>query len=148
MPVSEQRSLTATLGFQVTQQTGKRLLVLVVVFPALEVTNMAHPSNVSGPGLLGLHHRLVQFDGEQDQLALLLFFLEGGFDFFFYPGAFNGMLRENQQQFVMDANRLVNAATDFVANAHIMRVQTSNAHFALASCHTVYGQKLHPCWNS
>lgn len=82
---------------------------------------MAHASNIGGPCLLGLHDCIVQFDGEQDQFVLLLFFFKGGFDFLFHPGTFNGMLREYQQQFVMDANRFVNTATDFVTYPHIMR---------------------------
>ena len=37
--------------------------------------------------MIGVHHRVIQADGKEDQLVLLVFLLQRRFNFVFHPGA-------------------------------------------------------------
>src|SRR6266702_4131904 len=77
-----------SLCLEGTQQAVKCFLVVVMVFPASEITDMAHPTDISSPGLSCPCHRLIQFDWKEYQLFPPTFLLEGGLYFLLDPLAF------------------------------------------------------------
>jgi hypothetical protein len=50
---------------------------------------------------------------------LLLFSLEGGFDFGLDPGAGDGSLGEDEEELVVEANGFINAVAKFVADFQV-----------------------------
>ncbi len=62
---------------QIAQQTLKRPLLGIVVFPLGEITDMAGAANICGPRLVGHQHPIIQPEGKQYNLAALVFFLKG-----------------------------------------------------------------------
>ena len=63
---------------------------MVVIFPGLEVADVARAAKAGGPGLTGFHYGVIQADGEEDQFFLLTFFLQRRFNLFLYPGVVMG----------------------------------------------------------
>ena len=45
-----------------------------MIFPGAEVADVARAAEAGGPGLIGFHYRVIQADGEEDQLVLLACF--------------------------------------------------------------------------
>jgi len=56
---------------------------LVVIFPGAEVADVASAAKAGGPGLIGVHHRVIQPNGEEDQLVLLVLLLQRRCNFVF-----------------------------------------------------------------
>src|SRR5262249_36624998 len=77
---------------QITQQASERLLVGVVVLPLAEVPDMARAANAGCPCLGGLHHGIVELDGEQDEFLTLVLLVYCGCHLFFHPGALDRVL--------------------------------------------------------
>src|SRR6266851_4763446 len=81
---------------------------------------MARAAKLRGPCLGSLHYLLIEPDRKEHLALLSLLFLHCRFDLIFDPGACNGMLGEQEQQFVMQMDRFINASTDLFADLHIL----------------------------
>lgn len=87
--------------------------LLVVVFPSGKVEDVAMTAEAMSPGLSGLHNGFIQPDGKKHMSICRggIFFLKRLVGLFLDPGAFNRMFGENQQQLLVQTDRLV----DFLA---------------------------------
>ncbi len=72
----------------------------------------------------------------------LILFSKGGLDLEFHPRASNGMLREHQQQLVIQANGLIDALPDFVTRLHVFRGKPTAHAFALQVGIEPFGKRL------
>src|SRR2546426_977104 len=85
-----------SLCLEVAKQAGEGLLILVVIFPLTKVANVPQTAYISGPGGGGLHHSVIEFDGEEhcslvSTLSETAFFFHCGLDFLFHPRTGYGM---------------------------------------------------------
>src|SRR5450755_2199738 len=105
---------------QVVQQAVKYLLVGIVVFPLSKVANMSLAADASSPGLLSGQDSIIQTDREKRFLSLLFLFVQCCGDFKFNPCAFNRALRENQQQFIIQADGFIDTSYNHRSWLHTM----------------------------
>jgi len=89
---------------------------IVVIFPFTEVADVSYPTNACRPRCIAIHDGIVYTNGEQDCSAVPAFSLKSSFDFVFYPRALDRVLGENDEQFVMKADRIINASAESVAD--------------------------------
>src|SRR5258708_28506091 len=82
---------------------------------------MARAAQRSRPGLRCLLYAVIQAYRKKHQALLLLFFLECRFDLILDPGACKRVFREQEEQFVLQVNRLINTRADFIAGFHVLR---------------------------
>ena len=113
------KALGTALSFQVAQQTAKRLLVGIMVFPVGKVANMTSLLNILRPRGVTRQDSIIYADGKQDIGDTLRFFIQRFFHFVGYPVTSYRVLRKYQQQFVILSDSFVNAWADFVPNFHI-----------------------------
>src|SRR4051812_11667387 len=73
---------------EIAQHAIEALLIFVVLLPAAEVADVTR-TQLRGPRLVRLHHGIVEADGEEDDLAALMFFLKRAGHFFLDPIAFD-----------------------------------------------------------
>src|SRR5712691_8295639 len=106
-------------GLKITQQALQSSLIGIVLFPLDKVSNMSLLTNSSCPCFGCLHNGLIQFDGEEHRLALLLLLLQGLIDLVFDPGTFDGMLRKDDDELVIHSDSLINVGSEFVSNFQI-----------------------------
>jgi hypothetical protein len=76
----------SSFSLQITQQPLQRLLVVVMLLPPGEITDMSGALDVRRPRLGSLHHRIIEANREKDQLSLLLFFFKRCRCLAFHPG--------------------------------------------------------------
>ena len=76
-----------------------------MLFPVSKVTDVARVANESRPAALDFHNGLVQTNREEDGAVLFPFFGKRCFHFLFDPFTGNRVLREHQQQFIVEVNR-------------------------------------------
>lgn len=86
------------------QQVSKSLLVISMLFPMCEITNMTRASQRLYPFFCTRCNRLVYADRKQDGGFVLIFSRLGDFHFKLHPFTLNGVLRENEDEFVMAFN--------------------------------------------
>jgi hypothetical protein len=103
------RGLRDCVRFKPVQELVESLHVSIVLFPSLHIPDVSHTPEVCGPGDPSLLHRVVDLNGEQYELMSFALLLEGRLSFFLNPLAANGMLREDQEHFVMDADGLIDS---------------------------------------
>jgi hypothetical protein len=92
---------------------------------------MSSPANIGCPCLGGLHDDIVQFNGEENELFLTLFLFKCRFDFRFDPITLDGLVRKDDQEFVIEPDRLINAVSEFVSNFQIFRSKPAAYVFTL-----------------
>ena len=119
------------IGLQVAYQTYQAFLVGIMIFPVSKVTNMPCSSDVGGPGQVGLHDHLVEFDGKEHWFVLMLFFLKSSHDFVFNPCAIDGVFREDDQELIVQANRLINAMPKLLSDLQVFRGEPAPDAFGL-----------------
>ena len=89
--------------------------------PAPKVANMPGVVNQRWPaGFLG-HNRVVNPDRKEDGRALLAFPRQGGFDFLLHPLARHRRLGQDEEQLVIEADRLINPGAEAIADFHSFR---------------------------
>src|SRR5882724_9038611 len=89
-PRAAQRS--ALLRLQIPQQPIKCLLIQIMVLPITKIPNVPRPPYVRRPGLIRIHHCIIQPDRKQNGPLLLALFFERSFNLFLNPRAFDRML--------------------------------------------------------
>src|SRR5258708_13025287 len=109
-------SLWVVMGLKIKQQALERLLVVVLIFPPAKGSNMAGTTDIDGPGQVRLLHQLIQRDGEKHQFVLLLFLLKSSHDFSLNPFAVDRMFREDYQELIAQANRLINTIPKIITD--------------------------------
>jgi hypothetical protein len=109
------------VGLQIAKQTFQSLVVEVVVFPVREVPDMPRTANICSPGGATSHDMTVQTNRKKDSSLLFGLLLKSGFYLILDPCAFHRLLRENQQKFIIQTNRFINALSNLVASFHILR---------------------------
>ncbi len=108
------------LSIECSQQAFEALFILLWVGPVLEVPNvpgaldLVHPYLSAGQGSPIYSYRI------EDIWDTLWLFIQCLFHFVFNPCACNGVFRQNQQQFVIQSDRLINAVSDFIPDVHIL----------------------------
>ena len=118
-PVSQLVAGWQGLLFQIAQQSSEHFLVGVMLLPPREVGDVAHAAQVGRPTDRTVLDRIIQANRKQHQLFLPALLVEGIFDFVFDPRTLDGMLREHQQQLVIQTNRLVDTVTYLVAGLEV-----------------------------
>jgi len=84
------------------------LLIRSVILPLTEVANKAYPADIPYPSGSGVHHGVIEPNGKEDgRFRWLAFPLEGQFHFPLDPITLHSMFGEDQQQFVLFLDRLV-----------------------------------------
>ncbi len=106
---------------KIAQQSLQAFLVRIMVFPVGKVPNVPLSSNSGCPRIGCILDGFIQRDGEEGRLPLVLFLVQRFFDFILYPRTVNGMLRKDDQELVIESDRLINAVSEFVSNFQIFR---------------------------
>lgn len=107
---------------QIPQKAVEGLFVGIMVFPVVKVADVAGAAEGGGPGFGGVHDGIIKADGEEDGLAgMAVFAFEGGGDFAFDPGAFDGVLGEDDHDFVVDPDGVFDAIPEAVADFKVFR---------------------------
>ncbi|MCU1233943.1 MAG: hypothetical protein JWP63_1910 [Candidatus Solibacter sp.] len=93
----ESRLLSFLLRLQILQQPLESFLIGVVAFPVAEIPNMPLAPDRCRPCLRGIHHGLIQSNGEEHGAVFALLTFETGFDFLPDPCAADGVLRKHDE---------------------------------------------------
>ena len=118
-------------GLKITKQALKGHLIGIVLFPLGKVPNVPLSANSGCPRIGCILDGFIQRDGEEGRLSLVLFLFQRLFDFILYPRTVNGMLRKDDQEFIIEPYRLINAVSEFVSNFQILRSKPAANVFAL-----------------
>ncbi len=118
-------------GLKITKQALKGHLIGIVIFPLEKVSDMSSPANIGCPRIGCILDGFIQRDGEEGRLSLVLFLFQRFIDFILYPRTVNGMLRKDDQEFIIEPYRLINAVSEFVSNFQIFRSKPAANVFAL-----------------
>ena len=107
------------LSIEGMQQALKIVLILLRICPFLEVANVSGFFDILGPlfptGQDGFIHPYgIQYVG-----LAFWFLVQCPFDLIGDPIACNSVLRQDQQQLIIQPDRLINAVFDFVTNIHV-----------------------------
>ncbi len=116
---------------KIKKQALESLLVGVLIFPPAKVSNMPGTTDIDSPGRICLLHRLIQRDGEKHQLVLLLFLLKSSHDFSLNPFAVDRMFREDYQELIVQANRLINIVPKTLTALQVIRSKPTTHAIAL-----------------
>src|SRR5262249_55073020 len=81
-------------------------------------------------------------DWEEDSGPLLTFPCQGGFDFLFHPLTCHRRLGQDEEQLVIEANRLVNAGAKAVTDFHILRGKPAPYALILEICIQAFGKDV------
>ena len=95
--------------------------------PAPKVPNVPGVANQRWPARLYGPHRVVNLDRKEDDRTMLAFSCQGGFYFLLDPLACNRALGQDQQELVIDVDRLINAGAEAVRRFSDLPGQTSSA---------------------
>jgi hypothetical protein len=109
------------IWLQVMQQAGECLLVVVLVLPGGEVGDMSGSLNMRGPTAWTFDHSIIQTNRKQDRGLALTLFGKSGFNLKRHPRAFDRMFGEDQQQFVIQLDRCIDAVPDPISCLHMLR---------------------------
>ncbi len=77
---------------------------------------MARAAQTCRPSPVSIHHGIVEPHGEQYEAVFPTLTLQCRFDFLFDPCTRYGLFRQNQEQFVVDADRLIDDTAELVSN--------------------------------
>src|SRR5260370_20952399 len=124
-------SLWLVMGLKIKQQALESLLVGVLIFPPAKGFNMTGTTDIDGPGQIRLLHQLIQRDGEKHQFVLLLFLLKSSHDFSLNPFAVDRMFREDYQELIVQANRLINTMPKILTDLQVLRSKPTTHAVAL-----------------
>lgn len=95
----------------------QRSLIRWPILPLPEVPDKAHPTNISSPGCLRVHHCIIQPNRKKDErFGWLLFSLKGQLDFPLDPIAFDGIFGEDEEQLVLPLDSVVDLGAQLVAS--------------------------------
>ena len=116
------------LRLQVAQQPHERLLERIVVLPVAEVADVAGTADIGGPCCVCVHYRVVNPNRKKHRAVLASFALERYFHFGFHPRASDRILRQDEEELVVNADSLVDAGSELVADLQILwRVPAADA---------------------
>jgi hypothetical protein len=127
MLLSDSRSL----HFQIAQQFIQDFLIGVVLLPIAKITNIPCAANVICPTRRALLDSIIYANRKQCGCVLFVLFGKSCFHFKSYPRTVDGMLREYQQQFIMQANGLVNAISSYISGFQVFGRIPATYPFAL-----------------
>src|SRR3981189_2160717 len=102
-----------------------------MVFPVCEVADVPCAFDLISPPCFGLQDRTLYANRIEDIRDSLRFFVQCALDFIGDPIASNRMLREDQQEFVIQTDRLFNARPDFIPNLQVFRGKPATDTFTL-----------------
>jgi hypothetical protein len=119
------------VGLKITQQASEGFLVVVMLLPTGEVSDVARPLEVGRPTGRALQHSSIKANGKQHRSVPGLLLRKSRLDLKFHPHAFDGILREHQQELVIEADGLVDALPDFVTGLHVFRSEPAAHPLAL-----------------
>ena len=88
--------------------------------PPPKVANVPGIANQRWPACLQGHDRIIDPDGKQDGGALLAFPRQGRFYLLLHPLACHRRLGQNDEQLVIEADCLINAGAESVADFHVL----------------------------
>jgi len=125
------RSYWGSLRFQIAQQSLQDFLIGVVLLPIAEIGNVACAANVSSPTGWTVFDGTIQTNGKQHRCFFAVLFGNGRFDFKFDPRTVDGMLRQHQQQLIMQTDGLVNTISDLVSSFQVFGRKPAAYPFAL-----------------
>jgi len=86
------------------------------------------------------HHRIVNPDWKEDGRTLLTFPCQGGFDFLLHPLTCYRRLGQDEEQLIIEADRLVNAGAETVADFHVFWGKPAAHAFVLQICIQAFGE--------
>src|SRR5258708_3861747 len=92
---------------------------------------MPGTTDIDSPGHICLLHRLIQRNGEKHRLVLLLFLLKSSHDFSLNPFAADRMFREDHQELIVQANRLINTVPKPLTALQVIRSKPTTHAIAL-----------------
>src|SRR6266849_4716255 len=102
-------------SLEVPQQPVEGILTRIMRLPAPKVTNIPGITNQRWPACLHGHDRVVDPDWKEDGRALLAFPCQGGFYFLLHPLTPHRCLGQDEEQLVIESDRLINAGAEAVA---------------------------------
>ncbi len=111
--------LLVSLGVERAQQEFEVLFILLWVGPVLKVADMSGFFDNLGPWLLTGQDGWVNSYGIQNIWNALWFLVQRSFNFISNPITLDGMLRQDQQQLVIQTYRFFNAVSDLISDVHI-----------------------------
>jgi hypothetical protein len=129
---------------EVSEQSLKRSLIRLVVFPMGEVTDMAGTFNLTCPSSVCIINCVINLDRKQDRSAILAlaFFLECRFDFIFDPITFHRSSRKYDKEFVALPYRLVDGIADTITDLHVLGRKPTLHSFILEIIAEPFGEIL------
>ncbi len=107
------------LRVECAQQAFEALFILLRVGPFLEVANVPGALDILCPWLGAVQDSPVYTDRIQHIWYILRFLVQCSFHFIGHPTAINRVLRQDQQQFIVQSDRLINTMFDFIPDVHI-----------------------------
>ena len=125
---------------EVSEEPIERALVRVVVLPPGEVADMAPLPYVRRPSNWRFHYRVVEPNRKEHRSVLPPLPLPSHFHLSFDPIAFNGILRDNQHEFVMNPDRFVDPGTDLVADLEVLLIEPCADTTCLEVCMETFGE--------
>src|SRR5258708_12161902 len=114
-------SLWLVMGLEIKQEGLESLLVGVLICSLAKVSTMPGTTDIDSPGQIRLLHQLIQRDGEKHQFVLLLFLLKSSHDLPLNPFAVDRMFREDYQELIVQANRLINIVPKILTDLQVLR---------------------------
>jgi hypothetical protein len=118
-------------GLQITQQACQGFLVVVVLLPISKVGDVSGALQMGGPTGRAPRNRAIQAKGKQHRRLSLVLLGDGRFHLEFDPCTHHRVLREDQQQLVIEANGLIDTLPDLVAGLHVFRCEPTAHAFTL-----------------
>jgi len=118
-------------GLQSTEQPVETLLVGVVLFPVGEVPDVASATDVLCPRSRAGQNAVVQSHRVEHVGDALGFLVQGLFDLIGHPRTGKRVLREDEQELVIQPNRRIYTMPDLVTNLHIFGSKPTTHAFAL-----------------
>jgi len=103
---------------------------------------MSHSSDICSPSLVCFHYGIIQFDGEENQPLRLIFFLKGCLYLLFHPGTCYRVFGEDEQEFVILPDRLINAHPKLVTDLEVFRCIPAANIFAFQVSMQPFGKLL------
>ncbi len=120
VPYSFANGTMLQLGnLEMTQEYTQGVLVGSFVLPASEVADVSALTQLSGPVLTGMQNSLVQSKREEDSTILGNLPGKGDLYLMLNPRTVDGVLREEEQDFLVKTDSLVYAAMMIVAGTQV-----------------------------
>src|SRR6266849_2154978 len=113
------------------------------ILPLKKIAHKAYPTNIPGPCSVRVHHCVIEPNGKEDQgFWGLAFSLKGQFHLSLDPITFDSMFGENQQQFVLPLDGLVDLGAHLVTDSEIMGRKLAGDTLALQISMQLFGKCL------